>query len=117
MRVTIYADVPSLNKLLRMHWAKRRRLCDDVQAEITAMHGLPLPSRRRVAKSVRIMSYRKRLLDKDNLTGGAKPIVDALKLCGFIWDDSPEWIELHVDQAVDAKRPRTEIEVSQVGRS
>lgn len=116
MRVTISTAVPSLNVLLRMHWAKRRRLCDDAQREIMAQHGLPLPARRRVARAVRIMSYRRRLLDKDNLIGGTKPIVDALKSCGFIWDDSPEWIELYVDQDVDTKRPRTEIEVSARGR-
>jgi hypothetical protein len=47
---------------------------------------------------VRIISYRRRLLDIDNLAGGAKFIIDALRYDGLIRDDSPDAIELSVSQ-------------------
>jgi Holliday junction resolvase RusA-like endonuclease len=112
LKFTIPVEVPSLNKLLRMHWAKRGRLRMDIVHEIWAASGCALPHvREKRVKEVRITSYRKKLLDADNLTGGAKIHVDALKSLGMIYDDSPAWIELHVEQVKDGKNPRTEIEV------
>lgn len=44
----------------------------------------------------------KKLFDRDNLVGGVKPVLDAIKLApgrlGFIVDDSEEWIVLDVTQ-------------------
>lgn len=61
---------------------------------------------------VRIMSYRVRLLDKDNLYGGAKPYVDALRYCGALEDDSPDAIDLEITQEkVSQGNERTEIEI------
>jgi Holliday junction resolvase RusA-like endonuclease len=67
-----------------------------------------LPTRK---MKVRIVSYRARLLDKDNLYSGAKCLVDALRRTRLIRDDSPRWLELEVEQEVDRKNQRTEIEV------
>jgi len=44
-----------------------------------------------------------RLLDKDNLKGGSKPIRDALKELGYIWDDSPYWYQYYCFQI---KKPK-----------
>lgn len=49
---------------------------------------------------------RPRLLDHDNAIAGLKPVLDALKNkkpVGFIWDDSPKWLDLHVEQFTAAK--------------
>jgi len=43
---------------------------------------------------VDIISYRKRLLDRDNLWASCKPILDGLKHFGMIRDDSEKWIDL-----------------------
>lgn len=48
--------------------------------------------------SVRIVSYRKRLLDPDNLIGGAKYFTDTLRYCGLIPDDREQDITLQVEQ-------------------
>lgn len=48
--------------------------------------------------NVFIESRRTRLLDKGNLYGGAKPVLDSLKHFGLIVDDSPKWIEEEVFQ-------------------
>lgn len=37
-------------------------------------------------------------LDRDNLLGGCKPVIDAIKACGVIGDDSPKWLDLEVTQ-------------------
>ena len=39
-----------------------------------------------------IISFRKRLLDHDNLVGGCKNLIDALWYEGFIFDDSEKYI-------------------------
>lgn len=54
----------------------------------------PLPAR----LQVRLTSYRWQFVDPDNLCGGAKYLIDCLKHCGAIEDDSPQHIELVVRQ-------------------
>lgn len=48
--------------------------------------------------SVRIVQYRRRLLDKDNLYGGTKPLTDGIAQAGLIPDDSEGEIELEITQ-------------------
>jgi hypothetical protein len=47
---------------------------------------------------VRITSFRSRLLDPDNLVGGAKYFVDSMRYCGAIANDDPSSIVLEVRQ-------------------
>ena len=47
-----------------------------------------------------ILSYRKKKLDYDNLVGGCKGLIDALIDEEFIFDDSPDYIDLHVEQHI-----------------
>lgn len=62
---------------------------------------------------LRITRFGSRLLDDDNLRGGAKPLIDCLKESGLIEDDSPKWIDLEVKQElVPAGEERTEIEIT-----
>lgn len=51
-----------------------------------------------------ITSYRCRLLDEDNLTGGCKQIIDALKYSGLLHDDSPKEISFKASQVRVAHR-------------
>ena len=61
--------------------------------------------------AVGIVSYRRRLLDPDNLMGGAKYFVDALRYAGAFRDDRPQDITLQVAQEKVARKEdeRTEI--------
>ena len=52
---------------------------------------------------VSIESYRRRLLDPDNLAGGCKAILDCLRRCDAIPDDRPEDITLETSQQKVAK--------------
>jgi len=111
MKIVIDLPIISANKLLRMHWAKRAKIQKDYYSAIYVVIPIYLHPPKQRKRKVIITSYRKRLLDKDNLYAGTKPLVDALKKAGLIWDDSPKWINLEVKQAVDGKNQRTEVEI------
>ena len=51
-----------------------------------------------------------RSYDTGNAYNSVKPLEDALKNLGIIKDDSPEWIELHVEQ-VKSRENQTTIEI------
>lgn len=95
---------PSLNKLLRMHWAKRnllkRQWTNDIKLSAQVMEYAVLmnwaKSRNRLR--LRICLRHARLFDKDNAYGSVKVVLDAIKSLGFIADDSPEFIDLEVTQ-------------------
>jgi len=99
MKFTIRKKIESNNKLLRMHWAVRTREKEDWMNEV--MVAMPVGSRgqhREEKKDVEIVSHRSRRLDKDNLYGGAKQLIDALTYFGLIKDDSPKYCNLTVSQ-------------------
>lgn len=65
---------------------------------------------------VRIKSFRRRLLDRDNLTGGAKYFIDSLRYAKLIHDDTEASITLEVSQTkVNSKEEeRTEITIEKL---
>ena len=50
-----------------------------------------------------IISYRKKLLDYDNLIGGCKQLLDACSDEKLIWDDAPKYLDLKVEQHIGKK--------------
>jgi hypothetical protein len=113
---SILSPIRSLNELergrsSRIAWAVRRNLEYAYQWAIIAAIGRPeIPCRCHC--QLEILSRRARLLDPDNLRGGAKRLVDALRHLGWIWRDSPRWLDLSVEQMVDRKNQRTEIKIT-----
>jgi len=70
---------PSLNVLRDLHWARYKKMREEWFLKLRAKWGasaIPVPTGRRLVVIVR---YGKRALDPDNLQGGVKPLVDALK--------------------------------------
>lgn len=65
-----------------------------------------------VKRKVKIISHRKNQVDRDNLLGGLKPLIDALVNHRILWNDTPKDIELSVDQMLDRDNTGTYIEVS-----
>ena len=116
-KITIKTLTPSLNKLLRMHWAERKKLKDDLAWEVFAelqkqnpeYEVILLPQKAKLE----ITSYRKSFLDKDNFIGGLKLLIDAIKELRIIYDDSPEFLTLKATQKIEKKRKnqRTEITI------
>ena len=88
---------PSLNKVLRMHWRKRKALLQAWMWMVRIALGQPLVACQ-TKQRVTITLYHSRLFDKDNAYGACKVIFDALKAQGLIVDDSPEWLEASVKQ-------------------
>lgn len=60
-----------------------------------------------------ITSFRKRLLDTDNLVGGSKYFTDSLRYAGLIHGDAENQITLQVKQVKDQDE-RTEITITQL---
>lgn len=110
----IIPDVPpSLNVWQRMHWRKRGRLTRRFGDLLVACGARDVPEATGQKRKVSIIEYRKRMLDKDNLYGGVKPLVDAIKRLGLVVDDNEAWCELVVEQARALGVPQTVIKVEE----
>jgi Holliday junction resolvase RusA-like endonuclease len=114
----IYLKIPkeilSLNKLNQMHWSKKHKYSKEWEGEIFAAYYEQSRFTVKHANQkrwVRIFSFRKRKLDQDNLVGGCKGLMDALKRLGLIVDDSPKWVEVRYEQLVPAVSRLTVIEI------
>lgn len=102
---------PSLNKLLRMHWTRRKKLASLWQrwvwvalSQQGCQREFPFPKAK-----VSIERRGKRALDKDNLYGSAKVICDSLRYNRIIEDDTEKHIDLTVTQCLG--EPRTMVYV------
>ena len=94
---------PSQNQLLRMHWAKRKRIQKDFEWSIVQQVG----NRNSAMRGVHVTITRKSVgvePDPDNLTASAKLILDALQRVNVIKDDSPQYISLAVERERAKKR-------------
>ena len=115
--IVIPSITPSNNELIRMHHFARGRLKDNLIKQLAvAINNSGLQVTQMTApgkRAVKITSYRKGVLDKDNLVGGMKVLIDAIKDIGLLWDDSPEHMVLIPRQHKD-KKTRTEIYIEEM---
>ena len=97
--------IESRNVLDRQHWAVKRK-SKGIWA-LFVRNQMKLNKIREAKEGERfklsIISYRKKLLDKDNLYGGIKGLLDACIEENLIWDDSPKYLDLDVDQYTSKK--------------
>lgn len=65
---------------------------------------------------VRITSFRKRLLDPDNLAGGCKYFIDCCRYCGLIPNDRPEDIifESRQEKVASSVQEYTEVIIEEI---
>ena len=70
---------------------------------------LPPPTPDMVRADVTL--YTHQAMDEDNLNARLKFPLDWLQSRGYIVDDSPAHLDLHVGQAVDRKNQRIEVEL------
>lgn len=115
LRFSIPWVPPSNNVVHRMHWREQRRLVETAQLWILANAGRQLP-RETERVRVRLTMYRRRLLDRDNLFGSAKPVFDALVKLGYAVDDRRQWMKQEVRAFVvrAPEDPCTWIEVRRI---
>lgn len=105
---------PSPNVLLRMHWTERRKIKNDYMTWLAMANANDdkYKAKWKEKRKIQIISYRKRLLDPDNLVGSFKLLIDAVQETGLIFDDSPEYlILLPSEQEIDRENQRTEITI------
>ncbi|MGC2695249.1 MAG: hypothetical protein WA738_05600 [Candidatus Angelobacter sp.] len=115
MKLEIPYCPPSLNEVLRYHWTQKSKLKDCWQLHILCALGLNGHLKPIVKMRCKITLYHSRLFDKDNAYGACKVVVDALKSYRLIWDDTPEYLDLTVEQAKSSrKEARTVIELEAV---
>lgn len=83
-----------LNRLMRMHWAKRNRLIQEEKAvvayEARAQEIPKAQGKRRVSLVIEHRKGRK-VPDADALL---KVMLDSLVVCGLLKDDGKDWLEL-----------------------
>jgi len=105
----------SQNVLLRMHWAKRRKLqeewIDEVYWTCKGKGLIPKKPFKRARVRIRYYFPTRRRRDKDNYN--PKLILDALRYAGILEDDSVENIDLDWEIRHN-KKARTEIEVQEI---
>jgi hypothetical protein len=115
--ITVPDVPPSLNKVLRMHWAVKRRLKMNWGNHF---YGLPPSAFKFLAAKAYCRSkmrmvvtiYNSRQYDRDNAFGACKIIADAAREAGMIYDDRPEFFELNVEQVKSTRKDkRTVIEI------
>jgi hypothetical protein len=113
IEIVVPEVAPSLNRLMRMHWAKRRKLkkkWDWIIHVSMYQRGMDFAALRGGGKlQVRIIRRSVHILDPDNLHGAAKLILDAMCECGALIDDDPAHIELICEQ--ERGTPQTTIKV------
>lgn len=105
--IWIFDRVPlTLNKLLRTHWAGKKRDLESWKTWVLGIAGNKTGVNGKVRVTITV--YRAKLQDPDNATGSVKPLVDALNRLGWMVDDSVKWLELEVSE-VATKDTRTEV--------
>lgn len=115
--LNIPETAPSPNRVMRLHWAQRKKLWDRwgrfIWAAVLQQGQLPQapPERARVT----ITRHGVKALDPDNLVGAHKPVIDALTRNRLIADDSAAHIELHVSEGKRTKEPYTLVLVESLG--
>ena len=85
---------PSRNVMDRTHFQARKRSKHDIGwlIKIAGGYDEKWKARFREMRSMRITSYRRRLIDHDNLVGGFKDLIDALEESGLIFTDGPKYL-------------------------
>ncbi len=105
MKLAIPVCPPSLNVTSQMHWRAQRKLHDIwkllVRGAMPEMYLKPVVKMRCL-----ITLHHSRLYDKDNAYGAVKPVVDSLRHWNLIFNDTDEYLDLTVEQAICPHKQR-----------
>ena len=77
---TLPYALPSLNKLLRMHWSERKKEAKRMSESVAAVTAhLPKGAKPPEHARVTVVRYASRAMDEDNLYGSVKHLLDVLQ--------------------------------------
>lgn len=98
--IELVKKIPSGNQIIRWHWAVNSRNKKEWCLLIRNQMRLKKVKKAKDKDiyNLLIISYRKKLLDKDNLYTGCKSLIDACVIEDLIWDDNPQSVNLKVEQ-------------------
>ena len=111
LKLELPMKILSRNVLDRQHWAVKRK---EKQHWCLLVRNQMRLNKVRFTKekekhSIEIISYRSRKLDYDNLVGGCKQLIDAMIEEGYIWDDSPKYLDLRIKQVKNSDPVRQKL--------
>ena len=96
----VVKKIPSCNQIIRNHWSVNRR--NKQEWCLLVRNQMRLKKVKKATEKdkyvLMIISYRKRLLDKDNLYTGCKSLLDACVMEELIYDDAPDYVDLKAEQ-------------------
>jgi len=107
-----WPDVPpSLNRVLRMHWAVKSK---ETVKWMNVLLQVPGGERRKLQDAAKakqrvkmtITLHNARQFDRDNAYGAVKVVVDAIKAAGLIYDDRPAYLDLEVNQVKSTRKAK-----------
>lgn len=98
---------PSRNELDRTHFQVRKRSKRDIAwlLKIAGAMEEKYKAKWKEVRSIEIISYRKDLIDYDNLIGGFKDLLDVLEDVGLVFNDNSTYLihKLHEQIKVKTK--------------
>ena len=98
---TLPFATPSLNEIQGQHWSYARREKESLRWSLaSALNHIPAIPKAAGRRRLTIVRHGRGRLDQDNLAGGVKWLVDAIKERRLILDDNPEECELVCQQVV-----------------
>ena len=113
--IRVPMPTPSLNQIQGKHWRVIHRMTQNMQtAVMVACANGPAIPKATGKRKVLITRHGKGILDADNLAGGAKSLIDALKLRGLLLDDDPAHVEVVYRQVLErTAKPYTSVEIQE----
>jgi hypothetical protein len=93
----------SANRMLRAHWAARRRDRESWRQHVRRACGRRR-SRMRGRVDLRVLVYRRHRQDPDNAYASMKNLLDALVLEGWLEDDSSDLLGLEVEEREEPRK-------------
>ncbi len=114
-RLTYWDKLPKRNHRGN-HWSE-----NDFKKKLLKLWGeLPTPMRcgpeKRQVRFIRVLGKGEREMDRDNLAFALKGAQDALRRGGYIYQDSPKWLEVSYEQDGTRRElgPRLEVIVMEM---
>lgn len=101
---TISTMPPTLNEIMSKGWRYRHNLFSKVHTEVRLLTMSKRPARPLQCVQVSLWRYSSGTLDRDNLYITFKPILDGLKECGVIRDDTFDIVRHLYPHQVKIKR-------------
>jgi len=108
IQIILPIKTPSRNELDRIHFQVRKKSKEDIAWLIKIAGGMDEKylAKWKEVRSIKIVSYRRHLLDWDNLVGGFKLIIDCLEDIGLVFNDNSKYLihKLHEQKTVKTEK-------------